>query len=206
MRDSSIMGVENSPSKIKLTSDDVTASSSSANAAVYDIICYYKEESEDYNDTVHAVIENIEKNESSYKRHKPDHRKWLFLRLFGCLLIIILLSSPVYGFVTLYLHHRELVENNFVLIWAPIIYNAVYLLLTPWLISDDSVLFRFSNRTVIILSTLSLSLAIAASGFTFVYFDDKFFPLVIFLYGFIGGMSVYARSQKYQIYLILITF
>lgn len=186
------MGVENSPSSIiKLNSDDdnnvTAATSSSGNAAVYDIICYYKEENEEDNDTVHAVIENIEKG--CYKRHKHDHRKWLILHLFGCLLIIILLSSPIYGFVTLYLHHRELVEDNVVLIWAPIIFNAVYLLVTPWLISD-AILPRLSARTVIILFTIIMSLAIFASGLLLVYFDDNFYPLIILLYGVIGGMCV----------------
>lgn len=180
------MVVENPSSNIKLNRDgDVVSASSSGNAAVYDIICYYKEENEEDNHTVHAVIENIEKK---HKRRKIDHRKWLALRLFGCMLIIMLLSSPVYGYVTLYLHHRELVEDgNVVLIWAPIIFNAVYLLVTPWLISD-TILSRLSNRTVIFLFTLTMSFAISASGLIFVYFDDKLFPLVILVYGVIGGM------------------
>lgn len=183
------MGVENSLSNIKLNSDDDdddknTVTATSSGAAVYDIICFYKEENEDDNNTVHAVIEKIAK-----KRHKPENRKRLIFRLFGCLLIIILLSSPIYGFVTLYLHHRELLEDNVVLIWAPIIFNAVYLLVTPWLISDN-LLSSLSNRTVILLFTLLMSIAISASSFIFVYFDQKLFPFIILLYGAIGGMCV----------------
>jgi hypothetical protein len=184
------MGVEDSPSNIKFNRNEDNNNVSVGNAAVYDIICYYKEENEENNDTVHAVIENIEK--SSHKRRVLKN-KWLKFRLFGCMLIIILLSSPVYCYVTLYLHHRDVVEDqNVVLIWAPIIFNAVYFVVTPWLISD-SILSSLSNRTVILLFTCILSLAISASGFVFIFFDDKFFPLVIALYGVIGGKRVLSK-------------
>lgn len=192
------MAVENSPSNIKLNNDvdnNASATSSRNSAAVYDIICYYKEESEEDNHTVHAVIENIEKT-GNIKQTPDHHRKCLILRLFGCLLIIILLSSPIYGYVTLYLHHQELVEGgNLVLIWPPIIFNAVYLLVTPWLISD-AIFPRLSNRNVILLFTLLMSLAISASGFIFVYFEE-YFPYVIFLYGVIGGMRCVVLSHNY---------
>ena len=166
--------------------DARNVSNSENAAAVYDIICHYKEDNEeDNNNTVPAVIENIEKG--SYKRHEPTHRKWMFLRLVGCMLIIILLLSPVYGFVTLYVHHKELLENGcIILIWAPVIFNASYLFVTPWLF-PNSTLSSLSNRTIIILSTLIITFAISISNFLFIYFNESFSLLIVLLYGFIGG-------------------
>lgn len=163
-------------------------SNACADNAAYDIICYYKEENEDDNDTVHAVIENIERTaqKQSSKRDKIDYnQKHVMWRLFGCLVIIILLSSPIYGWASLFIHQRSLFDENIVLIWAPIIYSSVYLLVTPWLFSAACVA-QFSYRIIILVSTFIMSLAISISGLIFIYFRANFL-LITLLYGVIGG-------------------
>lgn len=155
------------------------------NAAAYDIICYYKEESEEDNDTVHAVIEDIQKQSSQRDKHDYKHQRHVMWRLFGCLIIIILLSTPIYGWASLYLHQRTLFDENIVLIWAPIIYSSVYLLVTPWLFSAACVA-QFSYRIIILASTFIMSLAISISGLIFIYFRANFL-LITLLYGLIGG-------------------
>lgn len=165
-----------------------------SDSAVYDIICYYKEESGDNNDddNVHAVISKV-KQFSSMTAAKTFNQKHLMWQLFGCLLIIILLSSPIYGFATLYLYHRE--DDDAILIWTPIIFSAIYLLVTPWLFSPLYIA-RFSHRSVILVSAFILSLAISISGLIYVYFNANF--LLIVLYGVIGGnKKLSTLSQKY---------
>lgn len=177
------MAFENSEN-VKSKSNNIANSGDAA----YDIICYYKEESEEDNDTVHAVIENIERTvqkQTSHHRDKIVNQKHVMWRLFGCLLIIILLSSPIYGFTTIYLHHRTLFDEHMILIWAPIVYSAVYLLVTPWLFSATCV-SQFSYRSVILTSTFIMSLAISISGLIFIYFKANFL-LITLLYGVIGG-------------------
>lgn len=167
-------------------------SNACADNVAYDIICYYKEESEEDNDTVHAVIENIEKStaqKQSSNGDKTDYRqrKHVMWRLFGCLVIIVLLSTPIYGWASLYLHQRSLFDENIVLIWAPIIYSSVYLLVTPWLfLFSAACVAQFSYRIIILASTFIMSLAISISGFIFVYFRANFL-LITLLYGVIGG-------------------
>lgn len=182
------MVIENSEN---VKSNSNVNTSNTTDNAIYDIICYYKEENEENNDTVHAVIQNIEKR-SLRNPHQlgkyENHKHHVTLRLLGCLLIIILLSSPIYGYSTIYLHHTALFDDNILLIWTPIIYSAVYLLVTPWLFSATCV-SRLSYRIVILASAFTLSLAISISGLIFIYYSKtNFLPItLLLLYGMIGG-------------------
>ncbi|CAG9803136.1 unnamed protein product [Chironomus riparius] len=172
---------------------------------VYDIICYYKDDNNENQDhgTVHEVIDNIEQGNNnnnnveiakvSSKKNIVESLKW---KLFGCFLMNVLLSSPIYGFITIYLLHKDKLDGSIALIWIPIIFNAVYLLVTPWLFNTlipstthaNSNAMRLTNRNVIIVFTLIMSAAISLSGFTFSYLNANFF-LICLLYGVIGGMS-----------------
>jgi hypothetical protein len=170
-----------------------------SDSAVYDIICYYKEESEDNkdDDNVHAVISKV--NQFSNVTTKSFNHKQIMWQLFGCLLIIILLSSPIYGFATLYLYHRTLMNENAIIIWTPIIFSATYLLLTPLLFSPVYIA-QFSNRSVILVSAFILSLAISISGVIFVYFNANFLLIVPLLYGVIGGKKIIYMPYLDHIY------
>lgn len=185
-------------------SNEKSSNGSGNNNNVYDIICYYKEENDGENhDNVHDVIEHIEKAKTKHQQQKNDfkeevfeRKKWIKWRLFGCLIMNILLSSPIYSFVTIYLHHKEKLDENIALIWIPIIFNAVYLLSTPWLFntilsptsnaSSSPNVSRLTNRNVLIIFTLVLSAAISLSGFAFAYLNANFFLILLF-YGIIGG-------------------
>lgn len=164
---------------------------------VYDIICYYKDDENQDGDTVNDVIDNIERGNNSQEVTRCQNSKKSIVtsvkwKLLGCFLMNVLLSSPIYGFITIYLLHKEKLDGSIALIWTPIIFNAIYLLVTPWLfntlIPSSSHSKLLTNRNVIIVFTLILSAAISLSGFTFSYLDANF--LVIFvLYGVVGGMS-----------------
>jgi len=172
---------------------------------VYDIICYYKDDNNENQDhsTVHEVIDNIEqgnnneevKDDNNRKKNTTESLKW---KLFGCFLMNVLLSSPIYGFITIYILHKDKLDGSIALIWIPIIFNAVYLLVTPWLFNTlipstthaNSNATRFTNRNVIIVFTLIMSTAISLSGFTFSYLDANFF-LIFLLYGIIGGKVMF---------------
>ncbi|KAG5684682.1 hypothetical protein PVAND_013899 [Polypedilum vanderplanki] len=180
----------------------------SNNNNVYDIICYYKEEDHDNENQVQHVIDNIEKAQNQQHKHKSrknrkvsnntKFRKSIKWKLFGCLIMNVLLSSPIYSYVTIYLHHKDKFDANIALIWIPIIFNAIYLLVTPWLFnsllspsshsSSSSTVIRLTNRNVIIVSTLILATAISLAGMTFAYLNANFVFIVI-LYGVFGGMS-----------------
>ena len=175
---------------------------------VYDIICYYKDDNNENQDhsTVHEVIDNIEQGTNnnnnkieiekvSNKKNITESLKW---KLFGCFLMNVLLSSPIYGFITIYLLHKDKLDGSIALIWIPIIFNAIYLLVTPWLFNTlipstthaNSNAMRLTNRNVIIVFTLIMSTAISLSGFTFSYLDANFF-LICLLYGVIGGTVIF---------------
>lgn len=178
---------------------------------VYDIICYYKDDNNENQDhsTVHEVIDNIEQGNTNINNNNNNEvlRKYsskrnitesLKLKLFGCFLMNVLLSSPIYGFTSIYLLHKEKLDGSIALIWIPIIFNAVYLLVTPWLFNTlipstthaNSNATRLTNRNVIIVFTLIMSSAISLSGFTFSYLDANFF-LIFLLYGIIGGTFIF---------------
>lgn len=169
---------------------------------VYDIISYYKEDVDENPNTVNDVIDNIKKvndendctTRVNKKKKLPKKLKW---KLVGCILMNILLSSPIYGFVTIYLLHMDKFDRNIAMIWIPILFNAIYLLVTPWLFNTlisptpvhvNSNAFYLTNRSVIIIFTLILSSAISLSGFIFAYLEANFL-LIFLLYCVIGGKS-----------------
>lgn len=187
---------------------------------VYDIICYYKDDNNDNQDhsTVHEVVDNIEqaneninnnKNEVLRKHSsKRSITESLKLKLFGCFLMNVLLSSPIYGFSSIYLLNKDKLDGSIALIWIPIIFNAVYLLVTPWLFNTlipstthaDSNATRLTNRNVIIVFTLIMSSAISLSGFTFSYLDANFFLIFLF-YGVIGGTVLFVFFFIFRLYM-----
>jgi hypothetical protein len=214
-----------SSSSISINSKNISEGSNN----IYDIICYYKEEDENY-DNVNAVIENIQKvesrsreaagenynnnnnnNENKYYRHddKRRQREWIKMKLFGCLLINVFLSSPIYGFATIYSHIGGL-DGNILLIWIPIIFNATYLIVTPWLFNPTSYTLssmkastfassssfsskKLTNRNVIIFFTLIMSTAISFSGFVYAYLDANFI-LILLSYAVIGGNYTHSHT------------
>lgn len=171
-------------------------SNNNSNNNVYDIICYY-EEQPDNESHVNDVIQNIEKA----NRHNLHKDKWLIWKLSGCLLINVLLSAPIYSYGTIYLQQMEKFDMQPLLIWPPLIFNAQYLLVTPWLFhtistpsstqsnsltSDKSILMELSSKNIIVISTLILSMAITISGLAFTFLNANFFMILIF-YSLLGG-------------------
>lgn len=171
---------------------------------VYDIIYYFKDDINENQDqtTVHDVIKSIEREENIHQNINDDEKKngkagalsWsVKWRLFGCFLMNVLLSSPIYGFVSIYLLHKDKLGSRIAIIWIPIIFNSVYLLVTPWLFNtlissspQVNASNRLTNRNVIIIFTLIMSTSISISGFTFSYLDANIIVILLF-YSIVGG-------------------
>lgn len=166
-----------------------------SNNNIYDIICYYNEPN-DEPQHAHEVIKKIEKANQRISRDS-----WIRWRLFGCLLINVLLSAPIYSYGTIYLQQKEAFDGDPAIIWPPIIFNSVYLLVTPWLFntistpasrnsrspSAESTFFtRLTDKRVIIIFSLILSAGVSISGFAFTYLQANFVIILIF-YSIIGG-------------------
>lgn len=103
------------------------------------------------------------------------------------------------------------------LIWPPILYNSVYLIVTPWLFntistpsthtatsntSNMSLLTKLTNKNIIILFTLMLSMGISICGVLFTFFKANFFLILIF-YSVFGGESFFL---SYSQFIIIILF
>lgn len=165
-------------------------SSSNNNNNIYDIICYYN--NEDHDEPKHAkeVIHEIEKTNQGLKRDK-----WIKWKLFGCLIVNVLLSAPIYSYGTYYLLHKPIFDAQPILLWPPIIFTSFHLIVTPWLFntistpaehSGSSFFTKFSNKTIIITFSVILSLGVSLGGFSFAYLNANFTVILIF-YSIIGG-------------------
>lgn len=171
--------------------------STSNNNNIYDIICYYNEV-EDEPQHVNEVIKTIERAAESVKRDS-----WIRWKLFGCLMINVLLSAPIYSYGTIYLQQKETFDAQPILIWPPIIFNSISLLVTPWLFnsistpasrhsrtphSGSSMFSKLTNKRVIVIFSLILSAGISMSGFAFAYLRANI-AIVLIFYSIIGGKS-----------------
>lgn len=169
------------------------ASSHSNN--IYDIISYYNDDEDDPQHVI-DVIKNIEK---ANQRIMQD--SWIKWKLFGYLMINVLLSAPVYSYGTMYLQQKELFDGQPAIIWPPIIFNSVYLLVTPWLFnsistpasrnsrgpsSETSMFSKITNKRVIIVFSLILASGMSIAGFSFTYLKANF-VMILFFYSIIGG-------------------
>lgn len=170
-----------------------------ARGNIYDIISFYKTDDAEPSHTNEVIL----KIEKSNQRIKPD--KWMKLKLFGCLLINILLSAPVYSYGTIYLLQKGFFDSQPVLLWPPILLNSVFLIVTPWLFNSistptsrssrtaytgSSFFANLSNRAVIIIFSSVLSLAVCVSGFSFSNLNANFAVIFVFL-SVIGGNLFY---------------
>lgn len=179
----------------KSSSENRSASSNSNNNNIYDIICYYNEV-DDEPKHVNEVIKSIEK-----ASQRVPENSWVKWRLFGCLMINVMLSAPIYSYGTIYLQHKEAFDDHPAIIWPPIIFNSVYLLVTPWLFntistpasrnsrslrSDSSIFSKLTNKSVIIVFSLILASGVSIAGFSFTYLNANFVMVLIF-YSIIGG-------------------
>lgn len=165
---------------------------------IYDIICYYNE-SDDEPKHTNEVIHKIEKTNQRLKRDS-----WIKWKLFGCLLINVLLSAPIYSYGTLYLLQKPLFDAQPILIWPPLIFNSVYLIVTPWLFNTistpasrssrivenktSSLFANLSNKNVIMIFSVILSLGVSMAGFTFSYLNANI-ALILVFYSIVGGKS-----------------
>lgn len=162
---------------------------------IYDIICYYNE-AEDEPQHVNEVISKIEK---SNRRVMGD--RWIKWKLFGCLIINVLLSAPIYSYGTIYLQQKETFDEQPALIWPPIIFNSIYLFVTPWLFNtistpasrhsrgpptDSSIFAKLTNKSVIIVFTAILCCGVSIGGVAFTYLKANVFVILIF-YSIVGG-------------------
>lgn len=187
---------------MKKTSAETTSNSNN----IYDIICYYNEveaEPQHAND----VIKKIEKASEPVKRDR-----WIKWKLFGCLMINVLLSAPIYSYGTIYVQQKELFDAKPALIWPPIIFNSISLFVTPWLFnsistpasrhsrsphSGSSLLSKVTNKQVIVIFSLILSIGISVSGFAFAYLRANLVIVMIF-YSIIGGEFQLERTASYS--------
>ena len=103
------------------------------------------------------------------------------------------------------------------LIWPPILYNSVYLIVTPWLFntistpsthtatsntSNMSLLSKLTNKNIIILFTLMLSMGISICGVLFTFFKANFFLILIF-YSVFGGEFYFYFHILFICYILL---
>lgn len=162
---------------------------------IYDIICYYNE-GEDEPQHVNEVISKIA---TCSRRTMSD--RWIKWKLFGCLMINVLLSAPIYSYGTIYLQQKETFDEQPALIWPPIIFNSVYLFVTPWLFNtistpasrhsrgppaESSIFSKLTNKSVIIVFTLILCFGVSLGGVAFAWLQANIFVILIF-YSIIGG-------------------
>lgn len=177
----------------KSSSDGCKTTSNSNN--IYDIICYYNETEDE---PQHAV-DVIKKIEKETQRIKED--SWIKWKLLGCLMINVLLSAPIYSYGTIYLQQKSIFDEQPALIWPPIIFNSVYLLVTPWLFNtistppsrnsrsppkESSIFAKLTNRSVIVVFSLILSAGVSTAGFAFTYIGANFIMILMF-YSVVGG-------------------
>lgn len=203
----------------KSASDGNKATSSSNN--IYDIICYYNETEDDEPQHVKEVISKIEK-----ANQRIDGDGWIKWKLLGCLVINVLLSAPIYSYGTIYLQKKEAFDEQPALIWPPIIFNSVYLLVTPWLFNtistpasrnsrappaDSSIFAKLTNKSVIIVFTLILCASISIGGFAFTHMDSNVVVILIF-YSVFGGEQIHIqkfilnfKQRTYQLHLLFLS-
>jgi hypothetical protein len=175
----------------------------------YDIICYYN----DPNDEPQHVNEVIRKIEKTHVENRKNGNNWIKLKLFGCLMINVLLSAPIYSYGTIYLQQKETFDEKPALIWPPIIFNSVYLLVTPWLFNtistpasrnsrkipaDSSMFTKLTNKSVIIVFSLILSLGVSIGGFAFTYVKANFLMILMF-YSVVGGKCNWRLIPFYDV-------
>lgn len=174
--------------------EDLNPSTSGSN--IYDIICYYNE-ADDEPQHVNEVIKKIEKD---IQRPKKD--VWIKWKLFGCLVINVLLSAPIYSYGTIYLQQRDFFDAQPALIWPPIIFNSVYLIVTPWLFNtistpasrhsrtspthSSTVLSMLTNRIIIVVFTVLLAGGVSMAGIAFSYLGANIVIILAF-YSIVGG-------------------
>ncbi|CAO1417498.1 unnamed protein product [Diamesa hyperborea] len=197
----------NGSSSLESTSNNKTKQPVKNSDNIYDIICYYDDNNDEESvGNVNDVINKIEKANSGKRNNNTSRysdKIYLHWKLFGCLIINVLLSSPIYAYGTIYLNQKEMFDASPALIWPPILYNSVYLIVTPWLFntistpsthtatsntSHMSLLTKLTNKNIIILFTLMLSMGISICGVLFTFFKANFFLILIF-YSVFGGMS-----------------
>lgn len=190
--------------------EDLNPSTSGSN--IYDMICYYNETDDDEPEHVIGVIKKIEKEIQQTKKDV-----WVKWKLFGCLVINVLLSAPIYSYGTIYLQQRDFFDAQPALIWPPIIFNSVYLIVTPWLFNtistpvsrtsrtphDSSIFSKLTNRSIIVIFTMVLSLGVSMAGFAFTYLEANLIIIITF-YSIVGGeyplyplVSSYHRLSSY---------
>lgn len=177
------------------SSESQKASANSSGNNIYDIICYYNE-GDDEPQRVNEVIKHIEK-----AHQQIDEDKWIKWKLFGCLMINVFLSAPIYSYGTIYLQQKETFDENPAIIWPPIVFNSIYLLVTPWLFNsistpasrssrsnrvDSSIFSKLTNKSVIVVFTIFLATGVSIAGFAFTYLHANFVMILIF-YSIIGG-------------------
>jgi hypothetical protein len=164
---------------------------------MYDIISYLDKDDEPSH--TKDVIKRI--RNSNRRRIESDFL--IRCKLFGCLIINFLLSAPIYSYSIMYLQQKEIFESNPVLIWPPVVFNSVYLLVTPWLFNSistpvsrnsrknqrnasTSFLSNLTNKNIVIVFSLLLSTCISIAGFTFIFLNANHYVILIF-YSIIGG-------------------
>jgi hypothetical protein len=177
---------------------------SSNNNNIYDIISFYEDDDEPKHVT--EVIRKIEKTNQRLKRDR-----WIKWKLFGCLIINVLLSAPIYSYGTLYLLQKPLFDAQPLLVYPPIVFNSVYLIVTPWLFNsistpasrssrlmthaESTTFAKLTNKNVIIIFSAILSMSISVAGFTFSYLKANI-TLILIFYSIIGGKCFKLNSPN----------
>lgn len=182
-----------------------SSETTSNNNNIYDIICYYNEV-EDEPQHVNDVMKKIEKATEPVKRDS-----WIKWKLFGCLMINVLLSAPIYSYGTIYVQQKEMFDEQPALIWPPIIFSSISLLVTPWLFNTistptsrhsrsphSSMFSKLTNKRVIVIFSLVFSAGVSISGFTFAYLKANFVIVLIF-YSIVGGECQLVQTASYSV-------
>lgn len=183
-------------------------SSDSDNNNIYDIISYNEKDDQEPNHPK-DVIRRIHSSTNTTRR-RLESNALIRCKLFGCLVIIFLLSAPIYSYGTIYLHQKEIFESNPALIFPPIIFNSVYLLVTPWLFNSISSTpasrnsskvsrhttapglahcVNLTNKNIVIGFSLILAASISIAGFAYTFVGANYMLILIF-YSVLGGLLI----------------
>lgn len=184
-------------------------SSESDNSNIYDIISYNEKDDQEPNHPK-DVIRRIHSSTNTTTRRRLESNALIRCKLFGCLVIIFLLSAPIYSYGTIYLHQKEIFESNPALIFPPIIFNSVYLLVTPWLFNSISSTpasrnsskvsrhttapglahcVNLTNKNIVIGFSLILAASISIAGFAYTFVGANYMLILIF-YSVLGGLLI----------------
>lgn len=100
----------------------------------------------------------------------------------------MILSCPVYVY-GLFLVQEPSTRD----VWPPIVFNSVYLMLTPQFFKSYSFIHRFSDRSGIVIGVIIASIGITINGLV-LSSPDSYYLIGTLFYGGLGGKAYFNIS------------